>query len=53
MDGKKNELGIRTDWKEGSGWEEGWVGKKDGLGRRIGWEEEWVEKKNGLGRSMG
>ena len=21
------------------GWEEGWVGKKDGLGRRTGWEE--------------
>ena len=35
------------------GWEEGWVGKKDGLGRRIGWEEGWVGKKDGLGRRTG
>ena len=34
------------------GWEEGWVRKKDRLGRRMGWEEGWVGKEDGLGRSV-
>ena len=53
--------GRRVDWKgdtdEQSEWaggsrEEGWCGRKDGMGGRMVWEEGWYGRKDGVGGRM-